>query len=209
MLGLLQAPALPQRHLGGQIKALPGPLCNDPAHKGLALAAVVGVSGVKIVHACVPRGVQQRFGPGLVNGSLWCGGEPHTAIAQQGGADALPCSFLLFPRSVFHLFCAAGCRVPAAPPFAPSIPEKSALTRKMFRFLFCRRKYGILIIQILSCYQLNQIALRSIMEPFNTPLKIREISPAPPGSVRPHGGLFYRCPGPAADGPARSRFYRQ
>ena len=32
--------------------------------------------------------------------------------------------------------------------------------------------------------------------------------PAPPGSVRPHGGL-YRCPGPAADGPARSRFYRQ
>ena len=182
MLGLLQAPALPQRHLGGQIKKLSrGHFAMTLPTKGLALAAVVGVSGVKIVHACIPRGVQQRFGPGLVNGSLRCGGEPHTAITQQGGADALPCAVLLFPCSVFHLFCAAGCRVPAAPPFCPPVYRKNpALTRKMFRFLFCRRKYGILIIQILSCYQLNQIALRSIMEPFNTPLKIRR-SPCPTG----------------------------
>ena len=42
----------------------------------------------------------------------------------------------------------------------PVYRKNPALTRKMFRFLFCRRKYGILIIQILSCYKLNQIALR-------------------------------------------------
>ena len=78
---------------------------------------------------------------------------------------------------------------------SPVYRKNPALTRKMFRFLFCRRKYGILIIQILSCYQLNQIALRSIMEPFNTPLKIREIS-------LPHRAVF----GPMAgftDAPAR------
>ena len=66
---------------------------------------------------------------------------------------------------------------------SPSIPEKSRADKKDVPFLFCRRKYGILIIQILSCYQLNQIALRSIMEPFNTPLKIREIS-------LPHRAVF-------------------
>ena len=65
----------------------------------------------------------------------------------------------------------------------PVYRKNPALTRKMFRFLFCRRKYGILVIQILSCYQLNQIALRSIMEPLNTPLKIREIS-------LPHRAVF-------------------
>ena len=78
---------------------------------------------------------------------------------------------------------------------SPVYRKNPALTRKMSRFLFCRRKYGILIIQILSCYQLNQIALRSIMEPFNTPLKIREIS-------LPHRAVF----GPMAgftDAPAR------
>ena len=81
-------------------------------------------SKYKALGARIPRGVQQRFGPGLVNGSLRCGGEPHTAIAQQGGADALPCAVLLFPCSVFHLFCAAGCRVPAAPPFVPQYTGK-------------------------------------------------------------------------------------
>ena len=46
------------------------------------------------------------------------------------------------------------------------------------------------------------------MEPFNTPLKIREISLPHRAVFGPMAG-FYRCPGPAADGPARSRFYRQ
>ena len=90
---------------------------------------------------------------------------------------------------------------------SPVYRKNPALTRKMFRFLFCRRKYGILIIQILSCYQLNQIALRSIMEPFNTPLKIRR-SPCPTGQCSAPWRAS-RMPLPPPDGRARRGLYRQ
>ena len=96
-LGLVQALALPQGQFGGQVKTFPGPFGNDPAYKGLALTAVVGVGGVKVVDARVPGGVEQGFGPGLVDPALRCGGKAHTPIAQQRGADRG-----VFPVAIFH-----------------------------------------------------------------------------------------------------------
>ena len=113
-----------------------------------------------------------------------------------------------FPCSVFHLFCAAGCHVPAAPPFVPSIPEKSRADKKDVPLL-------VLPPEIWYTYNPNFIMLSTKSDSakeyhgtFQHPFEDQRDLPAPPGSVRPHGGL-YRCPGPAADGPARSRFYRQ
>ena len=97
LLGLFQRVALPHRQLGGQIKALAGPLGDDPPHEGLAFAPMVGVGGVKVVDPRLACGVQQRLGPRFVDAAVRQRREPHTAVAQQRSGEVC-----FFPMTVFH-----------------------------------------------------------------------------------------------------------
>lgn len=101
-LGLVEGLTVPDRQLGGEVEALPGPLCDDAAHERLTCAAVVGEGSVKIVDARLPGRVQQLFGPHLVDAAVRQGGKAHTSISQQGGGDASSGAVFLVPVPILH-----------------------------------------------------------------------------------------------------------
>ena len=96
-LGIVQTFAGPQRHLGGKVEAAAVPFGDHPPDKRLTLAIVIRVGRVKVIDAGRFGGVQQRFGPGFINGAVGIGGKAHTPKTQQGSARAI-----LAPVAIFH-----------------------------------------------------------------------------------------------------------
>ena len=79
---------------------------------------MVEVGGIKVVDAGIPGGVQKGFRPGLIDLPLGGGGQPHTAVPQQGGAHP---GFA--PITVFHTqFCGGWLLSPPYLLFMYSIP---------------------------------------------------------------------------------------
>ena len=104
LLGVRYGLHLPYRQLGGQVIAVPGHARQGPAQKALALAVVVVVGGVKVVHPALQGPAEHAGRLRLPDLPLPVGGEAHSAEAQQGhpGIQAL-----VFP--IFHkaLSCSA------------------------------------------------------------------------------------------------------
>ena len=125
-LGIGKALADPQRHLGGQVEAAALPFGNDPAHKGFALAVVVGVGRVKVVHAGGLCGVEQGFGPGLVDAAVCPGGKAHASVAQQGSAERFVVPVAVFHNSLVRQRCCS----PAVPPVATSIAQFQGIKKR-------------------------------------------------------------------------------
>ena len=125
-LSIGKALAGPQRHLGGQVEAAALPFGNDPAHERLALAVVVGVGRVKVVHTGGLCSVEQGFGPGLVDAAVCPGGKAHAPVAQQGSAERF-----VVPVAVFHnSLVQQGICSPAVPPVATSIAQFRSIKKR-------------------------------------------------------------------------------